>query len=152
LAAAYRAAVWTLPAAEVYDLYSTYVAAKVDEKKKGKDIASAKREAVIAALGGNHIYPRYYPSGENPPIDPRWLDSAGRGKHLGLVHAVGRPGHAAAEAFLQSEFETALKKKAQDYAQLVVTVMVRLGHPNATDALLTACEKTIGKAGSDFYW
>ncbi len=155
LATAVRGAVWQLPPAEVYDLFSRYVAAKVDEKKKGKDSTWARREAVIGALGGNAnaIYPRLYPGAESPPIDPRWLDLAVRVKHLGLVHAVGRPGNPAAEAFLEAAFDMAFEKaKDPDSVRLVVTVMVRLGHPKATDALIAASEKTVGKAGGHFYW
>jgi hypothetical protein len=155
LSAAVQAARRVLPAAEVYDLFSPYLTAKADEKKKGKDVAGVKREAVIGGLGGAYI--GYWRGGwdddDSPPLDPRWLDLAVRVKHLGLVHATGRPGHPAAEAFLQAEFDAAFKKaKNQDDIRELVTVMVRLRHPRATDALLASYEKTIGKANPYTYW
>src|SRR5262249_36113183 len=55
LGLACRAAYGWFPAAKVYEMFSPYVAAKVDERDKGKDAARAKREAVIQALGGGDI-------------------------------------------------------------------------------------------------
>jgi hypothetical protein len=152
LASAFHAARQSLPAAEVYDLFSPYLTAKVDEKKK-KDPSWVKREAIIEALDGEYIHWHYYEDETLPPLDPRWLDAAVRIKHLGLVNALGRPGHKAAEAFVGAEYDAALKKaKKQDDLSDVITVMVRLEHPKAADALLASYEKTIGKANVWTYW
>jgi hypothetical protein len=88
-----------------------------------------------------------------PPLDPRWLDLAIRINHLGLVHAVGWRGNPAAEAFVQGEFDSAFKKaKTPDQIRDAVTVMVHLGHPKATDALIAAYEKIIGKPKDYAFW
>jgi hypothetical protein len=152
LAAAFGAARQSLPPAEVYDLFADYLTAKEDAKK-GKGAGATKRQAIIAALDGDQIYSYHRGEDGAPLLDPRWLDLAVRIKHLGLVHAVGRPGHRAADAFVQGEFDAAFKKaKNQDQVREVLTVMVRLGHPKATDALLASYEKTIGKANANTYW
>jgi hypothetical protein len=150
---AFYAARRALPAAEVYDLFSGYLA-PAGRAKKGKGGDAAKQMAVIDALGGDHIYNwSYHREIDSYPLDPRWLDLAVRLKHLRLVHAVGRPGHAGAEALLQEEFDAAVKKpRSQDQLRDVVAVMVRLRHPNAADALIAACEKSIGKANDHSYW
>ncbi len=152
LSSAFHAARESLPAAEVYDRFSPYLAARVDEKKK-KDPAWVRREAIIDALDGDYIHWHYYRDENAPPLDPRWLDLAVRVKHLGLVHALGRPGHKAAEAFVQAEYDTALgKARNQDQVMNVIAVMVRLQHPRATEALLASHAKTIGKANAPTYW
>ena len=69
------------------------------------------------------------------------------------MRAVGWVGNPAAEAFVQGEFDTAFKKaKNQDQVREAVTVMVRLGHPKATDALIASYEKTIGQANAYWYY
>ena len=152
LANAFIAARRTLPPAEVYDVFSPYLTAKVDEKKK-KDPVYQKREAVIDALDGDYIHWYYFDDEDLPPLDPRWLDLALKMKHLGLVCAVGRPGHAGAEAFLLAEHDAAAKKaKNQDQMRDLIAVMVRLQHPKAADALIASYEKTIGKANAYTYW
>jgi hypothetical protein len=177
---AFDAARSALLAAEVYDLFSPYLLAGDDGKKakgkggpainqamaalaalgapaaarkKGKDAAGPKREAVLDALDANNIH-WYYAGPEEPPLDPRWLDVAVQLGHVGLIQSAGRPGHKGAEAFLQAEFDAALAggAKASDRRHDVVTVMVRTKHPRATDALLAAYEKEAGKAGYPTYW
>jgi hypothetical protein len=153
LGAAVRAARQSLPPGEVFDQFSPYLTNKVDEKKKARDPAWARREAVIAALGGEYISWWRGQDDEAPPLDPRWLDAAVKLRHLGLVNAVGRPGHPGAEAFLQEEFDALFKKaKSQEQMNDVLTVLVRHKHPKATDDLLASYEKTIGKPGVYTFW
>jgi HEAT repeats len=150
LAAAFEAARGALPPAEVYELFSPYVAA--GDGKKGKNPAAS----VLNAIGADHVYwhAAVYDGGDpRPPLDPRWLDLAVKIKHLGLVCAVGRPGHRAAEAFVQAEFDAAFPKaKNQESLTEILTVMVRLQHPKAAEALVASYEKTIGKANANTYW
>jgi hypothetical protein len=151
LTVAFRAAYGWLAPEEVYDLFSPYVAAKVSGKSKDKDSAWAKREAIITALGGAGI--SYWgASVGGPPLDPRWLDLAVRIKHLGLVHAVRRPGHAGALAFALAEYEAVKKSNSQNSIVEAVTVLVRLGHPRATDALIASFEKVAGTATMVANW
>jgi hypothetical protein len=153
LDSAFHAARQTLPAAEVYDRFSPYLAARVDEKKK-KDPAWIKREAIIDALDGGYIHWYRSQNDQLPPLDPRWLDLAVQIKHLSLVHALGRPGHKAADAFVQAEYDAVLKKpKNHDQLIEVITVMIWLKHANAADALIASYEKFIGKPNNyPSYW
>jgi hypothetical protein len=152
LAHAVQAALSALPPAEVFDLFSPYLLVPTGDKKKGKD-AVEKKNAVIEMLGGDSIYGYRHRNEDLTPLDPRWLDLAVKIGHLGLMNAVGRPGHPAAEAFLQAEFDETFKKaKSQDQLREVVTVMVMHKHPKAADALLASYEKTIGKANAGTYW
>jgi hypothetical protein len=150
LAAAFEAARTALPPAEVYELYSPYLAA--GDGKKGKGPAAA----VLDAIGADHIYWHTgFHDGRDPrpPLDPRWLDLAVKMRHLGLVNAAGRPGHRGAEAFVQAEFDAAFQKaNNQDSMCDVLTVMVRMQHPKAAEALVASYEKTIGKANANTYW
>ena len=155
LAEAFEAARQVLSAKELYEMFSPYLAGKSDEKKKGKDPSAAKRDAMIDALDGNFIHYWRYHDPDKPltPLDPKWLELAVKLQHLGLIHAVGTPGHKGAEAVVQAEFDSTVKKpRSEDHLRDVVSVMVHLQHPNATTALLTAFEKLIGKANSYPYW
>jgi hypothetical protein len=147
---AFEAARRALPPAEVYDLFAPYLTAGGAGKK---DAAAQKREAIIDALGGSNSYWYYYRNDTRQPLDPRWLDLAARLKHVDLIHAIGQPGHPAAEAVLQAEFDRLFKvAKASDELRGVVSAMVHLRHPKATDALLAAYGKTIGKANPYGFW
>ena len=50
LEVAFEAACRSMKPAEVFDQFSPYLTAKADEKKKPKDVTSAKREAIISAI------------------------------------------------------------------------------------------------------
>lgn len=152
LGSAVRAARQALPPADMYDLFARYLTAKVDEKKKGKDPAWAKREAILDGLDADYIS-GYRDDDDAPPLDPRWLDLAVKIRHMGLICAIGRPGHPGAEAYLQEEFDTLFKKvKSQENLNDVLTTMVHLKHVRAADNLLASYEKTIGKANVYTYW
>lgn len=152
LGVAFHAARHALPAAKVFEMFSPYLTAKVDEKKKQRDPAWAKREAVCAAIAGQY---HYWSSRDDsgPPLDPRWLDVAVDAKHLGLVRQLGRPGHATANAFLQQTFDAVLKKsKSLDECHEVVASMVLAGHPQATEAFIAAFERHAKKSNYYAYW
>ena len=101
--------------------------------------------------GGDYI--SWYRRDDGPPLDPHWLDLAVKIEHVGLVSAVGRPGHKGAEAFLQSEFDAAFKKgRDLAAAQQVLMVMARQRHPGAVDAFVAAFEREAGKANTYMYW
>jgi hypothetical protein len=148
----------------VFDIFSPYLAAKVDEKKKEKDVAWSKRKAVVDALNGTYLtyagwqFPaammlRYELYSDLPSLDPRWLDMAVRIKDLGLMRTVGRPGHPAAEAMLQTEYDAIYKsaKNPVDFAD-VITTMAELRHPNAAKALVAAIDKMANNLNSSVYW
>ena len=139
------AACRSLQPAEVFDIFSPYLMAKVDEKKK-KDPAYLKRLAIAGTIGHDWRW-RYYASHDEddiPPIqwDPRWLDVAVAIRDLELIETLARPGHAGANTLLSEEFAAAFKKsKAIHDIHSLLATQVRVRHPDATDNLLAALEK-----------
>lgn len=157
LRACFEAARRALPADKVYATFSPYVTAKVDEKKKQRDPAWAKREAILESIGERYHY--YYgiddEDGESelPKLDPRWLDLAVELKHLGLVRQLIRPGHAAANAFLKKTFDETFKKAKQLHdCHEVVGGMIDANHPEATDVFIAVVEKFGKKTDYFGYW
>jgi hypothetical protein len=140
-----------LPPDEVYDLFSGYLVNAGGKKGKSPEAVNA----IVHALGGNLQITWYQqPAEDAPPRDPRWLDLAVQMKDLRLINAVGRPGHAGAEAFLRDEFAGAIKRPPKDptYLYGVLSVMIRLEHPQAMDALLAAYEKDAAKSSPNTWW
>ena len=152
LASAFYAARHTYPAAKVFEMFSPYLTAKVDEKKKERDPAYAKREVIITAVDGRYYHWWSREEGK-PPLDPRWLDIAVRIRNLNLVRQLVRPGHAAANRYLKGMFdETLMRSTSLDQCHEVVAAMVAAEHPDATDAFLAAFEKHGKKASYFSYW
>lgn len=156
LAACVQAARRGLPAEQVYAILSPYLTAKVDEKKKQRDPAWAKRETVCEAIGLEYYFPRWQEDGDDdetevrhryererlPDLDPRWLDLAVALKRFELLKTTIRPGHAGAEAFLASTFAETLKKSKNLYeCHDVVSCMFRAAHPEAVEAVFALFEK-----------
>ncbi len=149
---AFRAAQACLPMDTVFEMFSPYLTAKVDEKKKQRDPAWARREAMMHALGQDYYFWSHRRE-NSQPVDPRWLDVAVRLEHLSLVRQLVRPGHQAAEAFLTDSFAAILKKsKSLDDCQECVAGLVYAQAPGAVDAFIAALEKHAGKAAYTVYW
>jgi hypothetical protein len=147
----FRAACSDLPADKVFAIFSPYMTAKVDAKKKDRDPAYAKRSA-IANLLGQHRYasPR---TDVATPLDPRWLDVAVRLEDVHLVRLLIRPGHAAANAYLSKTFREHFKTAKQMHeCHDVVEAMVRAAHSDATDAVIAMLEKFGNKGGFYAYY
>lgn len=142
-----------LSAAAFYDTFAPYLTAGIGGKK---DAAAAKRDVVAATLGGGrHTYWWWHDDhdADLPPLDPRWLDSAVRIKYVNLVRAVGRPGHAEANAFLSAEHDRLVKAaKSQDELMAVLSAMIRLDHPDAATLLTASYLKAARKTSSNTYW
>ncbi len=137
---------------EFYEQFSPYLTAKTDAKKKGKGGTTAKRDAVVRAVGGYRSY-WYYWNEKRPEFDPRWLDLAVKIRSVSLIHTVGRANHPAMEAFLRAEFDAKIKTaKDHNPLQEIVFAMVRFQHPYATDALLAAVGKISGKNRYELYY
>jgi hypothetical protein len=148
LQACLQAALRSLPPDETYAVFSPYLAAKVDGKKK--DPAHAKRTAVASQLG-DHGYAWSHP--EAPPLDPRWLDVAVQVADLDLVERLIRPGHAAANRFLAATFKELLKKSTLIHQwQGIVSAMARAQHPEATEAAIALIERFHDKSGYYGYY
>lgn len=148
LADAFHAARLTRSAADVFELFSGYVTAKVDEKKK-RDPAWLKREAIVDVLNSSHVWSPYDSDFDEDngdavraKLDPRWLDLAVQLEHAELVRELARPGHVKANQLLSKLFDEQLKK-FKDIYELSSTLrtMVRVQHPDAADAIMA----TVGK-------
>ena len=147
----FKASWSVLPADKVFAVFSPYLTAKVDAKKKDRDPAYAKRSAISNQLG-QHGYPPLR-TDVAPPLDPRWLDVAVRLEDLQLVGRLIRPGHAAANAYLSKTFAEQVKKAKQMHeCHDVVAAMVRAAHPDATDAVIATLEKFGDKTGYYGYY
>ncbi len=146
--------------AEVFALFSPYLTANVNVKKKSRDSAYAKREAIIDLLlqGRGHWYDDPEESSIAKDLDPRWLDLAVRLGHAELVQALAVPGHADANALLTQLFRERLRNlPGKDYEMgQILDTMVRVGHPEATDAMIEVIEtysrKKTAYAYYHFYW
>jgi len=163
LSHAFLAARRTRTPAEVFQTFSPYLTAKVDEKKKERDPAFAKRLAICDEIlapnrqGNPHYaYASFYRDSDEtlPDLDPRWLDVATQLASLELVMGLARAGHEAANRLLAGAFSERLKKSKDlwECGQILQT-MVRVQHPAATDATIAAIQKFAqGNQGYGLYW
>jgi hypothetical protein len=141
--------------AEVFALFSPYLTAAVNEKKKNRDPAWAKREAIAEQLMHGRRW-EYDDDEETSvsPLDPRWLDLAVRLGRSDLVQALAVPGHAGARELLTKLFKEGLGKAGADYqVSQVLDTMIRVGHPGATDATVELIKKIArAKSPYGYYW
>ncbi len=155
---AFAAACRSRTPAEVFAMFSPYVSGKFHLRKKNRDLAAAKRAAVVAVLTGNAHRLRH--TGIVGPtrsldlakhLDPRWLDLAVDQEHLELVQALAIPGHAGANKLLSKSFEAQLKKSKDAWEMVnLLRTMVSVEHPEATDALV-ATITTHAKGARGYY-
>jgi hypothetical protein len=150
LADAFLAACRSRTPAEVYDVFSPYFTGKFHLRKKSRDAASLRRDAIAAVLINDmrtfrferaHIAPGNSPELPNR-LDPRWLDLAVKNEHMELMQALAIPGHVGANKLLSKSFEEQLKK-SPDANEVLATLrtMVRVNHPGATDAVIATITK-----------
>ncbi len=152
-----------LSSTEFYETFAPYLAATTDKQKK------AKREAVISGVTSGSRYYWWHLDIDDPiedddeddddslkfaPLDPRWLDRALALKESNLVYALARPGHDGALQYVKSEFDAALKKaKAPHDLQIPLYALVKLRHPDTTEAFFAAMAKRGKKAQYySYYW
>ncbi len=153
---AFVAARRTLKPAQLFAKFSPYLTAKVDEKKKSRDPAYAKREAIVGELEHpshwrySYMYSLDHDSdGEAkgskalPELDPKWLDVAVELGNVELVQALARPGHAKANALLEEAFNASIKKPSEAHRMLnILKAMVKVQHPAATESFVAALLRT----------
>ncbi len=128
----------------------------MNEKKKQRDDAWGKREAILGVLGTRshyYYYNRWIVDENTTALDPRWLDLAVEMEHFGLVQQLIRPGHQGANDMLQELFRDTLKKGKHIHEfHAIVSCMIRAGHPEATDSVIAVLEKFGKKADYFGYW
>jgi len=141
---------------EVFTLFSPYLLAGVNEKKKNRDPAYAKREAIIALLlqGRRKGYHDPRESSVTAILDPQWLDLAVRLGRSDLVQALAVPGHAGANALLTKLFRARLGKAGEDHELIgILDTMIRVDHPEASDATIELIKKYAkAKSPYSYYW
>jgi hypothetical protein len=156
LVQAFLAACSSRKPAEVFTLFSPYLTARVNEKKKNQDPAYAKREAIIELLlqGRTHWYHEPKERSLAEYLDPQWLDLAVRLGRSDLVQALAVPGHAGANALLTKLFRERLGKAGEAYELIgILDTMIRIGHPEATDSTIELIKKYAkAKSPYSYYW
>src|SRR5262249_53610044 len=125
--------------ADVFELFSPYLTAEVNEKKKNRDPAYAKREALVDLFldGRRYWYQDQRRLNMTVHFDPRWLDLAVKLGRADVVQALAVPGHAKSNALLTELFQERLAKpKPGDDPELIdiLDTMIRVGHPEATNS------------------
>jgi hypothetical protein len=158
LGLAFAAACRCRKPAEVFTLFSPYIIAKVNEKKKNRDPAYAKREAIIELL--LHGRSQWYRERDQDEIavtanlDPQWLDLAVKLGRADLVQSLAVPGHADANALLAKLFQELLGESAKEPELIgILDTMIRVGHPEATDATVELIKKNAKASPAySYYW
>jgi hypothetical protein len=147
--------------AEVFKLFSPYLTAKVNEKKKNRDPAHAKREVVAELLmhGRRAWYYGFHELEQDETdiarsLDPQWLDLSVKLGRSDLVQTLARPGHAKANEMLAKLFKQRLGKSGADYELIdILSTMTRIGHPAAADATIELIKKSAkAKSAYSYYW
>jgi hypothetical protein len=157
LGVAFEAACQSMKPAEVFDAFSPYLRAKVDEKKKERDPAWAKRAAIIEAITA-HV-PNFHSLDELNTIyedgtwDPRWLDVAVEIGSSELTCCLARSTHDGCKKLLSRLWQKGdARSDPLAYSDILET-MIRIEHPDAISNLIEAIKKSNSKvAGFYFYW
>jgi hypothetical protein len=147
---------------EVFDGFSPYLRAKVDEKKKTPDPAWAKRTAIIVAIASASIGPyslddrnKMY---EDGTWDPRWLDVAVEIGNVELTCCLARSTHKACKTFLSKLLsESPLGSTPMIPNNLepagILKAMIRIEHPDAIPSLMKLIKRfDSDKQGFQLYW
>jgi hypothetical protein len=149
----------TMTAAKFYEEFSPLLKGITEKRtKKGgeahdrgaalQDVLTSQNEHFMYRPWMHHggYYPR--PAQEKlKELDPRWLDAAVDAQLVDLVCELARPDHAATNRFLSEQLA---KLKKPHESQEVLRTMVRIRHPNASDAVIAAL-KAQAKETSHYY-
>lgn len=175
---AFEAARTVLGSTELYETFAPYLLAKIDPKKKSRDPAHARREAIIDGIDSDYYTHEWFEEDEEDddepdeddgmtwrqrraaemakkaPYDPRWLDAAVALKNDQLVDALAVPNHPGAIAFAKELFDAQMKKaKGPQDVQGALMTMFRVEHPGAAEAFFAGVAK-MGKKTPPYhlYW
>src|SRR5579884_1023404 len=152
---AFTAACTSRPREEVFRLFSPYLTAPVNEKRKDRDPAYAKRFAITSFLLSRR---RFWYVGSDlseeieTPLDPQWLDLAVKMGQSDLVQALAEPGHAGANALLIQLFHKQLGKSEAEHKLFhLIEAMIRVGHPEVIDCTIEVIKRS-AKSPESGYW
>jgi len=162
LGIAFAAARKSMKPAEVFDAFSPYLRAKVDDKKKARDPAWAKRaaivEAITAASKGPYSLDELNKIYEDGTWDPRWLDVAIAIGSRELTCGLARSTHEGCKTFLSK----LLSETTQGSTPIIpinvgpvdlLKTMIRIEHPDAIPSLIESIKKfDSDKHGFRLYW
>jgi hypothetical protein len=154
LSEAMEAAIKTHTAKEVFDLFSPYLLTGNSKEKKNANTIT-KFQAVESAIESTTNYGWWnFDESEKrrQQFDPRWIDLAVKLEHFELVNSLAHKGHTGAMTFAKKRFDELLKKaKDPDDLRMAVSLLLRLGHPDATEAFFQALSKK-KKTTYYLYW
>jgi hypothetical protein len=139
----------TMTPAEFYEEFSPLLKGLSEKRTKKNGAEHDRGQALLAALNSDsYVLPYFHrPWPERradeqqrrarslPDLDPRWLDAAVDAGSVALVCSLARPGHSAANRLLSEQLAGA--KNPQE----LLRTMVRIQHPDATDALIAALKE-----------
>jgi hypothetical protein len=133
---AFHAAHESMSPSEVFEMFSPYLRAKVAEKKKGRDPAAAKRDAIIERIAAPSNLFRSLDEqnkiDEDGTWDPRWLDVAVDIGSVDLTCHLARSTHQECKEFLSKSLVAAAKGPLINYEIInILKTMVRIDHPDA---------------------
>jgi hypothetical protein len=141
----------TMTSQEFFQEFSPWLKGLAAKRSKKTAADHERVTFLLAALGSSeddrYLYRHWMgviraaPSRAAAPLtelDPRWLDAAVEAQCVELVCQLARPNHAATNQFLSAQLAAA--KKPHD-GLAVLQTMVRIGHPDAADALIAALKK-----------
>jgi hypothetical protein len=144
----------TMTPADFYNEFHSMLAGLT--RKKGAEHERA--EALTGALTSRRDW-RYHRSwveslddnpddkDTRPELDPRWLDAAVGADAVNLVCQLARPGHSKTNKFLSAQLEDTKPHEQH----LVLETMVRIGHPDAADAIINSLKKQAKASHYGYY-
>jgi hypothetical protein len=150
LGIAFEAAHRSMKAAELFDTFSPYLRAKVDEKKMQRDPAWAKRAAIIegimVATKGAHGSNQLNRIHEDGVWDHRWLDVAIAIGSRELTCRLARSTHEECKTFLSKRLAAAMNGSSAAFGMNaeaidILQAMIRIGHPDAVPNLIKDIKK-----------
>ena len=148
---------------DFYEEFSPLLKELAPKRGKKKNAEQDRGNALLAALTADGEY-YYYRHGMRyarhelrsnvvplRELDPRWLDAAIEVGSLQLVCNLGTAGHEPTRRFLSEQL---VAKKEPHELQQVLRTMVRVGHPDAADALIDTLKKQAKTTSYYFfsYW
>jgi hypothetical protein len=150
LGIAFEAAHKSMKTAKLFDTFSPYLRAKVDEKKMQRDPAWAKRAAIIAgimvATKAAHGSNQLNKSEEDAAWDHRWLDAAIAIGSRELACRLARSTHEECKTFLSKRLAAAMRGSSVAFGMNAEAIdilqsMIRIGHADAVPNLIKDIKK-----------
>ena len=149
LGIAFDAAHKSMKAAELFDTFSPYLRAKVNEKKMQRDPAWAKRAAIIEGIMVATKGRNGQPTEQNPRrrgVGPPLAGRRHRDRQSGIDVPTSRSTHEECKTFLSKRLAAAMKGSSAAFGMNaeaidILQTMIRIGHPDAVPNLIKDIQK-----------